>query len=224
MTETSYPRNLLTYFQNDRMLNSYYWKIYIERWSPITSNFWARVALIGTITLIPFAILLKELGLVFWVLFISTGLILCFRKWRRGVYSLRECENRQQRTKEFLRLLMMTPDQISIEKIVQVVNTYPLIPSKVVQDCIDLGIIPGWYDKDRAIYYKQFPFEEKKYQTTLSSPYPNCPICLNPIEADAKPCPECFQLFHREHFLEWIKKNKRCPVCKEKIQEAKIDK
>jgi hypothetical protein len=49
----------------------------------------------------------------------------------------------------------------------------------------------------------------------------SCPICRGPIETNEKlaRCPCCTQLFHYEHFAEWVRQKGTCPTCREEIKD-----
>ena len=49
---------------------------------------------------------------------------------------------------------------------------------------------------------------------------PSCQICNGSIKNDKElvNCPNCGSNFHVEHFKEWYKENKNCPVCLSNIE------
>ncbi|MBD3189329.1 MAG: hypothetical protein GF308_01730 [Candidatus Heimdallarchaeota archaeon] len=46
-----------------------------------------------------------------------------------------------------------------------------------------------------------------------------CMICKEPIKTAESilQCANCHSFFHREHLLEWLKRNNYCPYCKKRI-------
>ncbi|MHA1783929.1 MAG: HEAT repeat domain-containing protein [Candidatus Helarchaeota archaeon] len=64
-------------------------------------------------------------------------------------------------------------------------------------------------------YCKQSVNAEKDICSNCGKPLPKCQICNQRITSDSElfQCPLCNTFFHVEHFKEWYKENKNCPVC-----------
>jgi predicted RNA-binding Zn-ribbon protein involved in translation (DUF1610 family) len=53
---------------------------------------------------------------------------------------------------------------------------------------------------------------------------PKCMVCELPLKRkDSKLyCPYCGNAAHRDHFLEWLRVKKVCPICGERVQESEL--
>ena len=53
-----------------------------------------------------------------------------------------------------------------------------------------------------------------------------CEICKGDIMSTdvSVKCPECDQMFHSSHFIEWVRVGGTCPVCRESITQPQVDK
>ncbi|MBD3189482.1 MAG: hypothetical protein GF308_02510 [Candidatus Heimdallarchaeota archaeon] len=66
--------------------------------------------------------------------------------------------------------------------------------------------------RERELHYLIYDGEENNNQI--------CGICKLAI-AKGEPkfyCPSCHTLFHRRHLIDWLKQNKKCPICKEQLR------
>ncbi len=52
-----------------------------------------------------------------------------------------------------------------------------------------------------------------------------CEICKRSVyNVDSRfPCPDCNNIFHTSHFIEWVRIKEKCPVCRESISQLQIN-
>jgi hypothetical protein len=61
-------------------------------------------------------------------------------------------------------------------------------------------------------------------KTPKFQPFGTCLVCdLEMNQADVLAgCPHCGNIFHKAHLATWVRLNKRCPVCSERLAEREI--
>ena len=102
-----------------------------------------------------------------------------------------------------------------------------LLISRVIKHALDNGELYGTLKRDEigekviVIGDMQVSLNHERYSWgTNFETQDFCVICRQPVTSHEQKvsCPECRNVFHRTHLLEWLKVFNQCPMCQQRIK------